>query len=57
MKKNIIMTRLQQLKNEVQEAKHLMKIHKPTQGFLGSQYNYWEKKRDSALRKIELLRN
>lgn len=51
------MTRLQQLKKEVQEAKHLMKIHKPTQGFLGSQYNYWEKKRDSAFRKIEALRN
>lgn len=51
------MTRLQQLKKEVQEAKHLMKIHKPTQGFLGSQYYYWEKKKEDALRKIETLRN
>jgi len=51
------MTRLEQLKKEVQEAEHLMKIHKPTQGFLGSQYNYWEKKKDDALRKIEALKN
>jgi len=49
------MTRLQSLKNQLQEAKHLMKIHKQTQGFLGSQYDFWEKKKNDILRKIEVL--
>jgi hypothetical protein len=51
------MTRLQQLKSEVQEAKHLMKINKPTIDFLGSQYHYWKRKKENALRKIKELSN
>jgi hypothetical protein len=31
------------LENKKLEAKRQMRIHKPTIGFLGSKYYYWEK--------------
>ena len=47
------MTVLQQLKEKLRDAKISMRYHKPTIGFLGSQYYYWESVRDNVLRKIE----
>lgn len=33
---------MENIKDKINEAKQMMKLHKHTIGYLGSQYYYWE---------------
>ena len=51
------MTKLQILKKELRDAKHQMFLCKPSIGYLGSQYPYWESEKERIENSIEELRS